>query len=282
MNLSMIMNSSSLGSDGAWERTAELCCTIFTHVLNYLLELPLNSRVMVLLVHRCGSLGSCDVFTLNRAALEIFFLLLALFHLACVVDTELCFNKPFGFVVGIGMSVRSLLQCCVCLDRYLAVIHPITFLKFRAVRYRAAICAMAWASGLACGVVCMFMFPFLPYKAILAYSLTILSISVFSCVSILRALRHLTPGERSADTETEVGAGVKKRAFHIVVNTLLTFLVQNIPISAVYFLQDTLSMMDFNLALAITLAINILMGFLNPTFVLLKAGKLSFMKSACS
>ncbi|XP_017336357.1 C-C chemokine receptor type 5-like [Ictalurus punctatus] len=278
MNISSTRNS-SIHSEEEWEYIVKPFFVISIHMLNYLLGLPLNSYVMVLLLHGCRRLDPCDVFTLNQAAVEIFFLFLGPFHIMCDVKMDLCFYDVIGFFVGVGMLVRSLFQCWVCLERYVAVIHPITFLMFRPLRYRVVICVVTWTSGLACGVVCMFMFPFLPYRVILAYAVIVLSIHVFSCMSILYKLRHPGPGERNADRATEDRA--KKRAFHIVVINLLTFLVQNTPFSVVFCMQDTLSMMDFSLALAISLAINIMMGFMNPVFVLLKAGKLSFLKSAC-
>ncbi|KAJ8397590.1 hypothetical protein AAFF_G00438660 [Aldrovandia affinis] len=30
----------------------------------------------------------------------------------------------------------SLFQCCICVERYLAVLHPLTFLRYRPLRYR--------------------------------------------------------------------------------------------------------------------------------------------------
>ncbi|XP_060724585.1 G-protein coupled receptor 35-like [Tachysurus vachellii] len=271
--------NSSIHTEEEKEHIIKLSFVISIHVLNYLLGLPLNSCVMVLLLDRRRRLDPCDVFTLNQAAVEIFLLLLAPFHVLCNIKVELCFNKVVGFVIGVGMLVRSLLQCAVCQERYVAIVHPLTYRKFTALRYRAAICGVTWVSGLASGVVCMFTFPFLPYKAILVYTIVMLSINIFNCMSILRTLRHSAPGKRNADTGT--GDGIKKRAFHVVLVNLLTFLVQNIPIFVVFFMHDTLSMMDFSLALAVTLAINITVGFMSPAFVLHKAGKLSLLKSPC-
>ncbi|GAA6107107.1 C-C chemokine receptor type 5-like [Tachysurus ichikawai] len=264
--------NSSIHTEEEKEHIIKLSFVISIHVLNYLLGLPLNSCVIVLLLDRRRRLDPCDVFTLNQAAVEIFFLLLAPFHVLCNVKMELCFNEVVGFVIGVGMLVRSLLQCAVCLERYVAIVHPLTYRKFTALRYRAAICGVTWVSGLASGVVCMFTFPFLPYKAILVYTIVMLSVNIFNCMSILRTLRHTAPGKRS---------GIKERAFHVVLVNLLTFLVQNIPIFVVFFMHDTLSMMDFSLALAVTLAINITVGFMSPAFVLHKAGKLSLLKSSC-
>ncbi|XP_046731182.1 uncharacterized protein LOC124402280 isoform X4 [Silurus meridionalis] len=31
---------------------------------------------------------------------------------------------------------RPLFQCCVCVERYVAVIHPVIFLKYKPLRYR--------------------------------------------------------------------------------------------------------------------------------------------------
>ncbi|KAJ8392179.1 hypothetical protein AAFF_G00077470 [Aldrovandia affinis] len=43
-----------------------------------------------------------------------------------------------GFFQGLVVAGRPLFQCCICVERYLAIVYPIAFLKYRARRYRAA------------------------------------------------------------------------------------------------------------------------------------------------
>ncbi|KAL7890936.1 hypothetical protein AOLI_G00004120 [Acnodon oligacanthus] len=77
---------------------------ISIHAISFFLGLPLNCYVIVLLFPRRGVMdNTSDVFSWNQAISEIFFVLFGLFN--------------------------SLCNCCMCLERYLAVVHPVTFLS---------------------------------------------------------------------------------------------------------------------------------------------------------
>ncbi|XP_053354847.1 proteinase-activated receptor 1-like [Clarias gariepinus] len=241
------------------------------HVVGYLLGLPLNSYVMVLLLNRRRSLDPCDVFTVNQAAAEIFFMLVAPFHILLYVSSETWFYHPLAFIFCTGMSVRALLQCWVCLDRYTAVIHPITFLKFRPLRYRVVMCVVAWINGIAVGIYGTYTFPAMPYQVFGVTFYIILSINTFSCLSILNTLRHPGPGERNTNRGMEDRA--KKRAFQVVVINLVTFLVQNTPVAVIFILIGILPATVSLLSSEASMAVNIVMSFLQPVFVLHKAGK---------
>lgn len=266
------ISNSSIQSVEQWLVVTMPGFIIFMHLINYLLGLPLNSYVIALLLRGRRSLDPCDVFVLNQAAAEIFFMLFAPFHILLSVTLETRYCPPVGFFLGIGMGVRATLQCLVCLERYVAVLHPVTFLKLRPLRYRVAACVATWTGGLAVGVLCMMAYPSMPYQVFGVIYFIYLSISAFCCVSILMALRHPGPGERNADRRTEDGA--KKRAFQVVVMNLLTFLVQNTPIAVLFGILYTLPPTRFKMGTIVCLAINLTMSYAQPVFVLRKAGKI--------
>lgn len=271
MEMSNSSVNSSILSEEQWLYDVMSVFVISMHVVNYLLGLPLNSYIIALLLNGRRSLDPCDVFTLNQAAAEIFFMLFAPFHILLKIKFDLCY-QPLCFFLGAGMCVRALFQCLVCLERYVAVVHPITFLKLRPLRYRAALCVMAWVSGLGPGLTCMVTFPYLPYQVFGVIYFILLTINVFSCVSILHTLRHPVPGERNASCRTEDRA--KKRAFQVVVMNLLTFLVQNMPVAVLFGILYTLPRTVFKMGSDICLAINLAAGYVQPVFVLRQAGKL--------
>lgn len=43
---------------------------------------------------------------------------------------------------------RHLFQCFICVERYIAVEHPIVFLKYKPLRYQVAVLAFTWMSPL--------------------------------------------------------------------------------------------------------------------------------------
>lgn len=45
-------------------------------------------------------------------------------------------------------------NCAICIERYLAVLHPVTFLKCKPLRYRLACSAVIWLMVFAFGILC--------------------------------------------------------------------------------------------------------------------------------
>jgi len=95
----------------------------------------------------------------------------------------------------------------MCVERYLAVVHPVTFLKFKPLRYRVICCTAAWIIISGSCLVCMFTTSQVnSYIYIFFYSvqfLLFLSIQLFFLVAVLRALKQSGPGERGRDREEE-------------------------------------------------------------------------------
>ncbi|KAL1253304.1 hypothetical protein QQF64_017997 [Cirrhinus molitorella] len=83
--------------------------------------------------------------------------------------------------IGLVFTGRPLFQCLICVERYLAVVHPVTFLKYKPLRYRF---------------------------------LLALSIQLFCLVAVLRALKQSGPGERRRERMEE--NPMKRRAFHLI------------------------------------------------------------------
>ncbi len=103
-------------------------------------------------------------------------------------------------VQGLGTTGHPLFQCLICVERYLAVVHPVTFLKFKPLRYRVVCSVVVWvASFVSCGVITLFLLSSTAvplFDLILSKLVTVLSIQLFCCLAVLRALKQSGPGER--------------------------------------------------------------------------------------
>ena len=92
--------------------------------------LPANLWVMWLITHGTKDSLAAELFHLNIAICETLYLLGNPIHFYCVFDgrgpvveiliAELLVLVCFG---------RPLFQCSVCVERYLAVVHPLTFIR---------------------------------------------------------------------------------------------------------------------------------------------------------
>ncbi len=107
------------------------------------------------------------------------------------------------FLLGLLITGRPLFQSLICVERYLAVVHPVTFLEYKPLRYRVICCTAAWIFIFGSCLFCMF--SFLSYTVniyIWFYSLQYvlyLSIQLFCLVAVLRALKQSGPGERGRE-----------------------------------------------------------------------------------
>ncbi|KAI4876719.1 hypothetical protein NFI96_000423 [Prochilodus magdalenae] len=250
---------------------------ISSHVLNFLLGLPLNVYIIVLLFPGRGGMDSADVFSWNQAISEIFFVLFGPFHALCVAKPNLCIYEPFGFFFGISSSSRCLFQSCVCLEWYLAVVHPVTFLRYKPLRYRVACSIAVWMCSLAMGVIYSCMLRNLPFVVFAVVHLIALVVDGFCCVSILRKLRN--PGPRDMERDAGEMDTVKKKAFQVVSVNLLTFLLQNIPLPVAYGFQKVLSRYVFDVVSVFGMVTNTVTGLFQSAYSLYRAGKLPIIQS---
>ncbi|KAJ3615072.1 hypothetical protein NHX12_018640 [Muraenolepis orangiensis] len=84
-----------------------------------------------------------EFFTLNLAVAEVIYSLLSFLALQAswlVTLTAAPLGRPLAFFVGYSIAARPVLHCCICLERFSAVVHPVTFLRFKPLRYRLYCC----------------------------------------------------------------------------------------------------------------------------------------------
>ncbi|XP_066503134.1 P2Y purinoceptor 8-like [Hoplias malabaricus] len=273
MNMNSTLNSTNVPNANGGFDLSETVLILSTHAINLLVSLPLNSYVIILLFPGHGAMDASEVLNLNQAFAELVLVILGPFHSMCIVDLNLCLSKPLGFLLGLSVMSRCVFQCCVCVERYVAVVHPVAFLKYKPLRYRLACCVLTWLGMFAVGVWCSVTYPSVPYTVFAAIYLLILAVDVFCGLSILRKL--VCPGPRGVESNVSEMNLAKKKAFVIVSVNLLLFLIQNVPISVAFGMEQSVSSYEFGLTLIISLAINTVTGFLQPLSVLRRHGKLS-------
>lgn len=98
---------------------------------NLLVGLPANVYVVWQIVCGPGGVVVSELFALNLAILEIIF---------CISSVYVMLHFMLRKVVSVGILVlqcflqlmfisRPVFQSCICLERYLAVVHPTLFLR---------------------------------------------------------------------------------------------------------------------------------------------------------
>lgn len=166
-----------------------------------LVLLPL-SVIVVYVGHRCRlrrkTLSHLDVFTQHMAFLELLSLF-AIFSLSYGIYTNfeqfLKVGLTFLFVTASG---QIWFQCVVCVERYVAVVHPVTYLRRKAqsgVRIRNVTLFYIWLSALAWTFSTYYTLPSLPRIPFFIQTAASLCMVSFCCISVLCVLRRPGPGE---------------------------------------------------------------------------------------
>ena len=242
--------------------------------INLFLGLPTNLYGLWLIVTGAGGLVASDFFTLNLAVSEILFCLnclLNIFYMYFQINGSVL--KVIGFCTGFISTGRPLFQCSVCVERYLAVVHPVTFLKYKPLRYRVGCSGLVWLMVLgSCFVHVLNEFQLAINYFILGLNLVVFSVMLFCCLAVLRALKRPGPGE--GDRERE-GINMKMRAFRIIVIIMVAMLMSYFTIIVAIPLQNFLEDNKLGLSFSICFSIVVVFGFVQPLLYLHRVGKLA-------
>ncbi len=144
MNNSTVNFTSEASTNSTYDSVGATSLVICTFSINFIFGVPTHSYILWLIITGTGSGVASDFFNLNLSVCEIGICLNSLF---CVMYycTGLSFFISLGwFSLGLLITGRPLFQCLICVERYLAVIHPVIFLKFKPLRYRVICCTVAW------------------------------------------------------------------------------------------------------------------------------------------
>nr|XP_055035896.1 G-protein coupled receptor 35-like [Misgurnus anguillicaudatus] len=233
----------------------------------------IHSYIIWLIVTGTENKIASEFFNLNLSVCEIGICLNCFFSLMVFWFSNLELVQLF--TSGLVITGRPLFQCLICVERYLAVVHPVTFLKFKPLRYRLMCCTAAWIICLGSCLSVMFMFASLYFIYSVFYSvqfLLFLSIQLFCGLAVLRALKQSGPGERGREREEE--NHMKRRAFHLIlittVNTVIIYLPKCVSGFIIIFLK-----MHISALLIIGFLCYFVAGFVHPILFLRRAGKLS-------
>ncbi|KAM9480696.1 uncharacterized protein Hap1MRO34_008615 [Clarias gariepinus] len=194
-----------------------------------ILALPANTLLLWLLVKNRKALSPSEVLGLNFALLGVLYCLSL--PLGIGITTA---NARSGLLLSISNAFANLsyfgcplLLTSMCLERYVAVAHPVLFIKLGKWEYRAACSAIIWF--LTC-IMSGFIFVYtLPNMALLlSIIINVMFFIMVSCLfGIMCVLCKKGPGE--GDQNNSV---VKKRALKYVVAILVPSAIIYLPMLA--------------------------------------------------
>ncbi|XP_056301829.1 chemokine XC receptor 1-like [Danio aesculapii] len=243
---------------------------VCVHSLSFLVGLPSHCYIILLIVTGAGCGVASEFFILNLSICEAGF---SVDSLNFVLAEWFSFIVEFQMLlVGLVTTGRPLFQCLICVECYLAVVHPVTFLKYKPLRYRVICCAVAWILILGACLFCMY--TIVQYNIVHIWFLSVqfilfFFIQLFCLVAVLRALKQSGPGKREKEHNH-----MKRRAFRVILITTVSMVITYAPYSIAAFL--TIVMGKLIAAHWVPgLICYVLCGFIQPVLYLHRNGKLS-------
>ena len=224
----MSVNSSdSNQSSNCLTGSSQVAISIYA-ITNILLILPLC--ILVLFVghqrwrQRCpgATLSHFDILTYHLVAIEILNVIVAILN--CWISYDYLPSLWIALQVTFSVTFPGQLiyQCLTSIDRYLAVVHPIIYLRLR---NRNAVKIIYISSGFALLLYAAVIFVLNLHEDLLAkillFSLLVLSLIVvsFCSLSVLHALKRPGPGEGGGANQ------FKQRAFNTTMAILAVVLL---------------------------------------------------------
>jgi len=238
------------------------------HVICLLFGLPIHSYILWSIVTGTGSGIASEFFIFNLSVCELGICLNNLFFVLSMRYTSLLGFEMF--LAGLFFTGRPLFQCLMCVERYLAVVHPVTFLKYKPLRYRVICCTVVWFIVLGCCFLCLLVSDEMELMLLLMQFLPFFSIQLFCCVAVLRALKQSGPGERARQRKEE--NHMKRRAFYLILITTVSMAIIYVPYIIIGFVT-ILKHQVINAVWSFGLICYVLAGFVQPVLYLHRAGK---------
>ncbi|XP_038566609.1 proteinase-activated receptor 3 [Micropterus salmoides] len=253
--------------------TALLAC-------NLLVGLPANVYVVWHIAGGAGRTLASEIFAFSLAISEILFCIWSFYFM---IHFLLGMPADVGTVVLECMSQfmfisRPTFQSCICVERYLAVVHPVVFLRLKPLRYRLAWCVVDWLLMLLYCVIPAFHLSTIHLSyALISKSLFFLVVMLYCGVRVLCVLKQPGPGDGDGDRESR--NSIKRKAFKVIMITLV--FTSTTQFLQVFILGPTVLYASQQAVLQVTLvslSINIVSVFITPLLYLHRVGKLPCIK----
>lgn len=192
--------------------------------LELLVLIPLHLWTLFLCfrkLHQGRGIPASDIFTVVLSIMEVFS---CFGFLMCIISLN--FNLPwimYGavFMLGKYLIGRPVMNCLICLERFVAVVYPVLFHKFSTLRLRCVCAATAWMITWSFAAHAIFSFPQIPMQ-VYSIFLTVMLLCITACsLGVLKALLKPAPSSK----ENQEVRKKKKRAFWVITSILVQLFV---------------------------------------------------------
>ncbi|XP_036378241.1 P2Y purinoceptor 1-like [Megalops cyprinoides] len=214
-------------------------------LFNLVVGFPANALVMWQVMRKKTDSSTSDIFIFNLAIFDAYFCLMTPIELVnrlILNDSGIGYFQRFAYGIK---DVSPLFLTCICLDRYVAVVHPIVFTGIRDNKIRIAFSLLVWALALAYSLTKSILGVGSTTYAFTGLILSAFFIMVFCNLSIIWVLRRSVIGKEEMHP-------MKKKAFRMVIIVLAIIVFNYLPPVALFPFRPYYTLVSFNCQIAIT------------------------------
>ncbi|KAK5925831.1 hypothetical protein CgunFtcFv8_021455 [Champsocephalus gunnari] len=191
-------------------------------VFNLLVGTPCNVLVLWQIASRKSDACTSDIFIFNLAVMDAFFCLMTPIEMVnrlLLDDQRIWYFQRFAYGIK---DVAPLYLVCICMDRYMAVVHPILFTGNRDNKIRFWISAVVWGLILAYALTKSILGVMSVNELFSGLILFSFALMVFCNLSVIWALRRCVSGKEEMHP-------VKRKAFKMVLIILAIIITNYLP-----------------------------------------------------
>nr|XP_046229112.1 G-protein coupled receptor 4-like [Scatophagus argus]XP_046229122.1 G-protein coupled receptor 4-like [Scatophagus argus] len=191
-------------------------------VFNLAVGTPCNLLVIWQIATKKSDASTSDIFILNLAILDAYFCLMTPIEMVnrlLLDDSRIWYSQRFAYGIK---DVAPLFLVCICLDRYMAVVHPVLFTGIRDNKIRTGISVVVWGLILAYGLTKCILGVMSVNEVFSGVILFAFAVMVFCNISVIWVLRRSVVGKEAMHP-------VKKKAFRMVLIILAIIVTNYLP-----------------------------------------------------
>ncbi|CAK6977145.1 G-protein coupled receptor 4 [Scomber scombrus] len=191
-------------------------------VFNLAVGTPCNVLVIWQIASKKSDAATSDIFIFSLAILDAYFCLMTPIEMVnrlLLDDSRIWYFQRFAYGLK---DVAPLFLVCICLDRYVAVVHPILFTGIRDNKIRFGISVVVWGLILAYGLTKSILGVMSVNEVFSGVILFAFAVMVFCNMSIIWVLRRSVVGKEEMHP-------VKKKAFKMVLIILAIIVANYLP-----------------------------------------------------
>ncbi|XP_010737401.1 G-protein coupled receptor 4 [Larimichthys crocea] len=191
-------------------------------VFNLAVGTPCNVLVIWHIATKKSDASTSDIFIFNLAILDAYFCLMTPIEMVnrlLLDDSRIWYSQRFAYGIK---DVAPLFLVCICIDRYMAVVHPVVFTGIRDNKIRIGISVVVWGLILAYGLTKCFLGVMSVNEVFSGVILFAFAVMVFCNISVIWVLRRSVAGKEEMHP-------VKKKAFKMVLIIMAIIVANYLP-----------------------------------------------------